>query len=244
MKKIQIVKNKKNIDDNNTLHLIISEFKKSGIKDLVGIKNTKISVFPLFAKNGNTLFLNFPEKKHNTFDARAFGETIIKTAKQYIDKTIENIVISTDEKTISEVFLNAIIDGIYLGEYSFEQFKGIKTKEESEDNNENFEVSILNNNCDEALEKYRNAWTTGVKFTKDMINMPPSIAIPSFIDKETRKLFKEEGVKNIKITSILEKELESLGAGGILSVGQASPDESRFLVVEYIGQKKPKNQLV
>jgi len=217
------------LHDSNTLFITLAEFKNSSISEVQNTKDTKISEFPVFTRSKNILYINIAEdiSKIDTLDLRAKGEKFVKIAQKYCTKNIKNCVFTADE-TLSENIFSAVIDGIHLGEYEFNQYKSKKSSEKIEENNHIKNIYIVTNSLKKAE---REAWTTGVKFTKDMINTPPSIAIPSYIEAQTRELF--SNIKNVKITSILENELETLGAGGILSVGQASPDQSRFLIVEY-----------
>jgi len=219
------------IKNSNTLFITVTEFKTSDIQILQNLKETKISEFPSFTAEKNNLYINIEKEseKFDAFDARAKGETLHKIAQKYCNTNIQNYVFTAD-KNISDHIFSALIDGIHLGTYTFNQYK---SKTADSENNKNIYIVTKNAESPESkkIQKEREAWTTGVQFTKDMINTPPSIALPSYIETKTRELFSD--IKNVKITSLLENELRDLNAGGILSVGQASPDQSRFLIVEY-----------
>ncbi len=245
--------NIKNINNTNTLFVTLTEFKNSEISELKDIKqqeNITISEFPIFTENKKSLFLNIAEdiSKLDTLDVREKSEKIIKIAKKYCTKNTENIAINFEEKTLSQTLISSILDGIHLGEYEFNEYK---SNNNSEKLNKNIYIIVKksenqkNQNIKDIIETReiieRKAFTKGVKFTKDLINTPPSIAIPSYIEEKTRELF--SNIKNIKISSILEKDLKKLGAGGILSVGQASPDQSRFLIIEYTNAEKSKKPI-
>ena len=223
------------IENTNTLFVTLAEFKNTNIAELQEIKDTKISEFPVFTDVKKILYINIAEdiSKVETFDMREKGEKLVKIAQKYCTKNITKCVFIADE-TLDKTIFSALIDGIHLGQYEYNMYKSQKKSEKITKIEEIYIVT----DCTDKSE--RDAWATGVAFTKNMINTPPSIAIPSYIEEKTRELF--SNVKNIKITSLLEDELIKLGAGGILSVGQASPDQSRFLVVEYTNAdsvKKP-----
>ncbi len=215
-------------DTENTLFITLSLFKNSSLPHLQKIKETTISEFPLFTDSKNILYLNVSNSHDNTcptpLQLREKGKTLQKIAQKYCTPNIKNYVFTADT-SLSEQDFSALIDGIHLGEYSFDTYKSKKTEQTPHI----FIVSANQNILTKKTE--REAWTTGIAFTKDMINTPPSLAIPSYIEEKTRELF--ASINNIKITSLLEKDLKKLGAEGILSVGQASPDQSRFLIIEY-----------
>lgn len=75
----------------------------------------------------------------------------------------------------------------------------------------------------------------GINHAKDMANMPANYMTPSALAKEA-KLIGEQFDLDVEI--IGEKALEKMGAGGILSVGKGSDEESMLIVLKYQGAKK------
>ncbi len=201
-------------------------------------------VLPVYTNDGLVLIVLYSEKIDN-FDARKAGEKIIPLAKQY---NYENIFVVKGSFYKKPEQFQAFIDGIYLGQYSFETYKGALKKESDEKNPEqNIQIKKIvissekNNALLETKTNERENWTTGVQITKDIINIPPSVATPEFVENFTREKFAD--IKNVKISSIKEKELKKLGAGGILAVGQETNEESRFLIIEYFAGKKDDSPL-
>ncbi len=227
------------LQNNNTLFVVLTEFKNSNIAELQTLKDTKISEFPLFTASKNTLYINIANdmSKIDTLDLRVKGENLVTIAQKYCTKNIKNYAFIADE-ILSENIFSALIDGIHLGEYTYNHYKSKKNSIQKDTHDTALHTYIVTTSKKKAE---RDAWARGVKFTKDMINTPPSIANPSYIEAQTRELF--TNIKNIKITSLLENELQTLGAGGILSVGQASPDQSRFLVIEYNNSESSKHPI-
>lgn len=70
---------------------------------------------------------------------------------------------------------------------------------------------------------------------RDLINTPASVATPKYVAEKAAELCKTQ--KDIKCTVIDKKELQKMGANGILAVASGSENEPRMVVLEYA----PKN---
>lgn len=73
-----------------------------------------------------------------------------------------------------------------------------------------------------------------VNGARTLANMPSNLLTPLDIESYAMDLFKNE---NVDITSLDNKALEAIGAGGILGVNQGSDIEARLLVLKYEGDK-------
>ena len=80
-----------------------------------------------------------------------------------------------------------------------------------------------------------------VNKTRTLSNMPGSDMTPQILAKKAK-----EAVKNlpVKITILGEKEMERLNMRAILSVGRGSDEESKFIIMEYMGGKKNEKPIV
>ncbi len=122
--------------------------------------------------------------------------------------------------------IQTIIEGFYLGNYSFIKYK-------SEKNNHNkLDVFLYSENqdivdgCIEQTEALMNA----VYFARNLQNEPSNELTPEIF----AKLVKAEAVKrNIKVTVFDEKEIEKRKMNGLISVGKGSINKPRFVVLEY-----------
>ncbi len=65
---------------------------------------------------------------------------------------------------------------------------------------------------------------------RDWVNAPPNFANAKFFDEKSHQIAKETGAK---LTILHRKELEKLGMGAILGVNRGSPDEARFVILDY-----------
>lgn len=72
----------------------------------------------------------------------------------------------------------------------------------------------------------------GVFLTRDLVSEPPNILYPA----EFAKRLKSEMTKlGVKVTVLGEKQMEKLGMGSLLSVGNGSVRESQMVVMEWNG---------
>jgi leucyl aminopeptidase len=81
------------------------------------------------------------------------------------------------------------------------------------------------------------ATAEGVALAKDLGNLPGNICHPPYLADVARALGKEFGLK----VEVLEREdMKKLGMGSALSVGQASAQPCKFIVMQYKGAGKAK----
>ncbi len=83
----------------------------------------------------------------------------------------------------------------------------------------NYAVTVANNCCK----------------ARDLINTPASVATPKYIAEKAAELCKAQ--KELQCTVMDKKELQKMGANGILAVSSGSENEPRMVVIEYT----PKN---
>ena len=78
----------------------------------------------------------------------------------------------------------------------------------------------------------------GVFFTRDLVSAPPNDLYPVSFTAETKKLID----LGVKVEVLGEKQMQRLGMGSLLGVGQGSVRESRMVVMRWNGaarNKKP-----
>lgn len=127
--------------------------------------------------------------------------------------------------------VQTIIEGLYLGNYSFNKYKSDKN------NNKKLDVFLYSEN-EETLDKFiqnTKSLMSAVYFARDLQNEPSNELTPEIFSK----LIKSEASKRkIKITVFDEKEIEKRNMFGLLSVGKGSVNKPRFMILEY----KPANK--
>lgn len=131
-----------------------------------------------------------------------------------------------------------------LRNYTFEKYKTKKSKniEKSSSATESAlkKVTILCANPNEARKLFvaANAVYEGVSMARDLVNEPANILTPvAFADKaaELSKL-------GIEVDVLDEKKIAKIGMRALLGVGQGSANDSRVVVMRWMGAKSKKEQ--
>ncbi|ALO45830.1 leucyl aminopeptidase [Pseudohongiella spirulinae] len=80
------------------------------------------------------------------------------------------------------------------------------------------------------------AISKGMSVTRELGNLPGNICTPSYLAQTATEM----GIKykSLKVKVLTEKQMEKLGMGSLLSVGNGSKEESRLIVIEHKGTSK------
>jgi leucyl aminopeptidase len=134
-----------------------------------------------------------------------------------------------------EYYYRTFIEGIYLGNYTFDKyFKTKKTIKELEV----YFYSEDERKLKSAIVKSLNV-IDGVNFAKDLQNEPSNVLTPSELASRISFKLKDAG---IKVRVFDEKEIKKRKMGGVLAVGKGSVNPPRFIVLEYNGALGKKNK--
>lgn len=76
----------------------------------------------------------------------------------------------------------------------------------------------------------------GINVARELGNLPGNYCTPKVLSAEARKLGRQH--QAIKTTVLGEKQMEALGMGSLLSVGNGSDQESQLMIMNYQGGKK------
>ena len=76
----------------------------------------------------------------------------------------------------------------------------------------------------------------GINRMKELGNTPANICTPTYLGNTAKELGRK--YKNLSVKVLGEKEMEKLGMHCLLSVGNGSVQESKFIIIEYKGGKK------
>ncbi|MFA7330711.1 MAG: leucyl aminopeptidase [Candidatus Delongbacteria bacterium] len=82
----------------------------------------------------------------------------------------------------------------------------------------------------------------GVNYARDLAQEPGNSVTPTRLGLEAQEIAKASGGL-VKVKVLGEAQLQKLGAGGILAVGQGSREESRLIALEYRCGKKNARRL-
>jgi len=97
-------------------------------------------------------------------------------------------------------------------------------------------VSFMVNAVEEAREAFKDcqALADGVFFTRDLTNMPANVLTTTEFARQLEEL---KGL-GLKVEVLEEKDLEKLGMGSLLCVGQGSDSPSKVVVMQWEGGNK------
>lgn len=126
-----------------------------------------------------------------------------------------------------------IAEGIALRSYRFDKYR---TKEPEAKKPTLKAATILTMNpqpCSEQFET-RSKVVDGVFFTRDLVSEPANILYPESFAEKIRGL---KGL-GVDIEVLGEAEMEKLGMGALLGVGQGSERESQLAIMQWNGGKK------
>lgn len=128
-------------------------------------------------------------------------------------------------------FYQTFIEGVYFGNYKFDQYKSDKKDKK--------DLNILIHADDEKKLKLAidnaGAVMDGVYFARELQNEPANELTPKALADRIAKTFSGTGIK-VKIFD--EKEIKKRKMGGLLAVGGGSSNTPRFIVAEYKGSSK------
>lgn len=85
------------------------------------------------------------------------------------------------------------------------------------------------------------AIAAGVKFTKDLGNLPGNVCTPTYLGKQAKQLAKDYGFK----AEVMNRaQIEKLGMGSFLGVAQGSDEPMRLIVLQHKQGKKDEKPIV
>jgi len=141
--------------------------------------------------------------------------------------------------TMSEIDLQATVEGLILGAYRFVDFRSAKTapKEPAL-----AKITVLSTSKGAKATAARAAdIATAVATARDLVNTPPSHLFPDEFAKRARALGESVG---LTAEVLDDKALAKNGYGGIVGVGQGSSRPPRLVRLTYRGAKSKKAKKV
>jgi leucyl aminopeptidase len=209
-----------------------SEIEIIFVKDVENLVDKELlETLEFKAKDEACVLLAESKKIYVGYEEEDYDSIAIASAtaiKKLQTTKFENVKIELTE--VLENNFKALVEGLFLGEYKFENYK-------SEKNKKKIEVQILLTDKNDKLEQILNESkiiTKAVNKTRNMVNTPPADFYPEVMAKIAKKLAKSADIE-VKIEG--EKFLKENGMNAMLSVGRASIHESKLIHLTY----KPKN---
>lgn len=155
--------------------------------------------------------------KREDFDGNKMSEAVAKSIKKLISIKAKNALFDFD---IKEDFGKQAAIGAMVADYSYDKYKTDKSHHLDKITFKNFSETSINEGVilGEAME-----------FTRDLANTPAQIATPQYLADIAKNI---KGVE----TKIYEKdEIQKMGMGAYLAVGQGSVNPPKFIHMKYSG---------
>lgn len=141
--------------------------------------------------------------------------------------------------TLSELDVEATVEGLILGAYRFTEFRSAKTAPKEQGLSA---ITALSTAEDAQAQATRGAdIATAVATARDLVNTPPSHLFPAEFAKRAKALGKSVG---LEVEVLDKKELEDAGFGGIVGVGKGSSRPPRLVRLSYLGNNGKKAKRV
>ena len=227
------IQDDKNINDNLTafekkFRIKLSELQK---KNLLVKKNKQLNFFNSKGKQEQIIIHKF--KLDEKFTVDYFRNHLAGFIKEIKNDEVQSLHIFIPDFNLfkkyfddKEYFYRSFIEGVSLGNYTFDKYKKEKDK------TPNLSVFIYADDemvIKSAINK-NNSVIEGIFFTKDLQNEPPSALRPFELADRIKETLSKFG---LKVTVFDEKEIKKRNMGGLIAVGQGSNAKPRFIVIEY-----------
>ena len=157
----------------------------------------------------------------------------VKNATFLFNTTIEK---DGEIKYEKENFYSNLVFGFSMAEYNFNKYFTDDKKKENK-----FTQAIFVANDVKTLQKQHKEneiIKENVFFCRDLINEPSNTIYPESYAKMCKELEK----LGVEVEILKEKDMQKLGMGSLLAVGQGSDNESLMVILKYTGNKKSKDQ--
>ncbi|MFL2747081.1 MAG: leucyl aminopeptidase [Gammaproteobacteria bacterium] len=244
--------------------LIIGSYETKKISDITNIFDKKskgvlkklISREELSGSLGNILYLpnlegtasekvyfvgcGKKDKEINEQEFLSFSQKISDAALQSKAKNVHIFIPSISVKNRSEEWNYKILARTLESNCYKYFFKGKKNQPK----NNLTKVTLLKENEKKGLGAINKAMKVGhitgvgMNTSRDLANTPANICTPSYLASTAKKLSKSFPVIKTKVLG--EKEMKKIGMDCLLSVGNGSAQESKFIIMEYYGAAKTK----
>ncbi len=118
----------------------------------------------------------------------------------------------------------AAVEGVILGNYSFDKYRSEKPVHISD-------LELVN--ADESQLETAKTVAESVCFSRDLVNENAEIITPQYLADEAQKI--TDSCENISIEILTEKELVDQGLGLLYGVGKGSSTPPRLIIMNYNG---------
>ncbi|MCD6035804.1 MAG: Leucyl aminopeptidase [Rickettsiales bacterium] len=202
-----------------------------------GKKSETLSILaPAGVKNPLILLVGLGKTKDIT--TRIFEEVAGKLYSALLPSKVREACVLFENNTDVKISLSDqaahMAYGMKLKSYRFDKYR---TKEKQENRPQLQDVTFQLDKPDAAQDFYENYLkkiANGVFFARDLITEPPNVLHPESYAERCEQL--ED--MNIEVKILGEKEMQLLGMGALLGVGQGSIRESKMVIMRWFGDPK------
>ena len=200
---------------NQSIQMTLKSEKKFGSdkKRVVIYNNSSIKKISLYGYN----------KENNSDKTRSLGSEIISYAN--LNK-VKNIAINVKSFSITNKNLQAFVEGLFLGNYQFLDYKP-KSK-----GNSLTDVTLIGD-VDEKIVLKASIVGRGVCYGRDLSNHPPNVLTPTYIANDAVEIAKSN--KKMKSKVIDVSKFQKLGLGSFYGVAMGAHEPAKLIIVEYNG---------
>jgi len=203
--------------------------------DFKGKSDEILVVYPKGTKEKRVVLLGLGSKKEESphLWRQAYG-TALRLATSKSLKSA-SVLIPSGKRHQKEV--EGIVEGLLLGNYTFEGYKAPPHEEKSLES-----LTLIGVSAEELkkLESVRAA-ARGVYLARDLVNQNADTVTPAYLASVARSLAKQKGIST---TVFGKKELVKQGFGLILAVGRGASVDPALIICRYKGDPKSKDHTV
>lgn len=173
-------------------------------------------------------------------DWQAAGRAV---GAKVVEKNSKTLALALPEGAVENGAAAIFLRGLIEKYYRFETYKTAeKEKKQQAVSIEEVEIILMASEKEKvALEAQLNwvkGWQVGSFLTRDLGNQPPNVCQPQFLAEQAQDLAKAHQAVSVEILDVAQ--MQALGMGGVLGVGQGAQAEARFIVMDY-APKSAKN---
>ncbi|MBU0665744.1 MAG: leucyl aminopeptidase [Nanoarchaeota archaeon] len=223
------------------LNLVTNTKIQGEINNFISSKNLKpfdVKVINTlgFLPSKNILLVNLGKRcVCNNDSFRKASSVCAKTARSlYCEKLAFLIHKKFFEKNVFVEVTKAIVEGVILGLYAFDNYKSADKKLKVK------ELILVVKSKQELLEisqsvKKAEKISLVVNYVRELVNFPSQKVTPTYLSNEAKRLLIN---KKIKITVLEKKELIKQGLNCLIGVSQGGFEEPKLVIIEYNNSSK------
>ncbi len=156
---------------------------------------------------------------------KAAGNAVRVLQKQKIKNAV--LAVPLLLKATRAHYLQALLEGLYLGAYKFTECKGKSEIAET------CNIAVTNAITDsEVVVRQAEIVAQAVTLTRNLVNRPGNVVNPEVMAQEAIKVAE---ANNLEIEVLGVEEMSALGMNALLAVGQGSVNTPRLITMKYNG---------